>query len=274
MKQFILPQAPDPSGLILLSGKDYHYLIHVRRYEVGTLLAVLVPGDSKASQSHGQLRIIEIYPDHLVGEVTCESAPQNGEAFSSPFPSPRIRLFFGYPKGKKIDAVIRQATELGVSEIQPVLCDRSIPDPDKAGWGKKQVRYERIISEAVQQSGAPQVPVLSIPETLDQLLGGLKGSVHPGEAGITRDVGLFFHETRLAKEGLHDYLCPLPDRLSVFIGPEGGISPRERNLLEQHHWKPGYLGFGVLRCETAVVAAVSAVKAICGEDDRWQIKEN
>lgn len=287
MKQFILPQAPDHGGTVYLTGKDYHYLVRVRRYGVGTIIPVLVPSPSQPQQ--GSLRIIEIYEDRLVGEVTPRTSTEeyrdlpSANPDESPSPKgdseqaldqpgldrrlggspgyPQIHLWVGYPKARKLDQVIRQATELGVATIRPILCDRSIPDPDARGWAKKSQRYRRIIEEAVQQSGSPGIPELQDPAALERVI------MTPTDGAL----GIYFHETMLAKEGLHDYLCPLPEQVYLLLGPEGGISPRERRLLQEHSWQPGYLGNSVLRCETAVVAALGAIKAICGEVTRWQI---
>lgn len=261
-----------------------------------------------------------------------------GGGSTPPEEVPKLSLLLCYPKAKKIEQAIRQATELGVSEIHPILSDFAVPDLDAKTWAKKRERFEAIIMEAVQQCGASHIPLLGDPGSLDQKLGelvdgkvvtsnvvtssavtrstetirtgashalsssapmtaGAGGDAHEGgpntvisstslddesqgSTGSNEDgagtqaavLGIYFHQEPLAQSGLHEYLQAIPRKVLVVVGPEGGLSERELGLLDGAGFHPAYMGATVLRVETAVVAALSAVKMICLEAKTWQFR--
>jgi 16S rRNA (uracil1498-N3)-methyltransferase len=175
--------------------------------------------------------------------------------------SPDLRLLLGYPKGKKLEQSLRQSTELGVRHIYPIFCDHSIPDTEPRAWIQKRTRLEALILEAAQQSNCLPLPVLYDPRTLDDFFRDF-----PEYQGGT---GIFFHEKPLEQRGIADYLGTTSTPIYLLVGPEGGISPREVELLVSRGFHPGYLGPTVMRCETAVVAALASVKTFCLEASLW-----
>ncbi|MFZ2636574.1 MAG: RsmE family RNA methyltransferase [Rectinemataceae bacterium] len=178
-----------------------------------------------------------------------------------------IVLVQALPKGRKLDAVIRQATEAGVRQILPIVTEHCVArDPGTERADARSGRFERLVREALQQSGsdvattvAPVVPFARLEEALDA-------------AGYGRDrtLRLFCHEKPLAKDSLHDYLADGPKTVVVAIGPEGGFSAAECARFIEMGFRPLYFPGAVLRTETAALYAVAAIKTVFSERASWK----
>jgi 16S rRNA (uracil1498-N3)-methyltransferase len=178
---------------------------------------------------------------------------------------PEIVLYQCVCKGKKMDQVIRQATESGVSKIIPVVSDFSVSriDTDKKG---KLDRWNKIVREAIQQSGSLIDTVIGNPVSIDKLL-------EIGDSkGIEGELGLFFHQEVLDSGTLHGYLSAGPMKVFLVIGPEGGLSTRETEVLFNKKFKSIYLKTNILRAETAALYGIGAVQTILLESENWVLR--
>ncbi len=259
MKQFILPSEHVEGDTVDLTGEDFHYLARVRRHQPGEVIPARTPGGRAFD-----LRIDDIGRDRLRGTllpVTTATADAAGTGPGARPQIPPITLYQGLPKGKKLDTVVRQATEAGVQAIVPVRTSHSVVDWEGARGAKKLDRLERIAREAAQQSGSVAPP--RIAEIID--LNDIE-PVSP-EAG---EVGLVFHEKPLAAQALHEYLRTAPHHLYLAVGPEGGFSGDEiTKLTDAKNFSVARLGATVLRTETAALYAVAAVQTILREREQW-----
>jgi len=118
---------------------------------------------------------------------------------------------------------------------------------------------ERIAREARQQSGAARAVVIEPAMRLDEAASRPRGGT-----------AVFFHEERAGAEALHEILAGADGPVTVLIGPEGGLSPREAALLEAAGFRRAWLGDGVLRTETAALYALAAVGTIVRERQQWK----
>jgi 16S rRNA (uracil1498-N3)-methyltransferase len=258
MKQFILPSPPDARGEVLISGRDFHYLVRVRRFKSGAVLNALLPSGEEV-----RFRIKSLDRDTLIGE--CVAAPAAGVSVTLP----PIILFQALPKGSKMDLIVRQATEGGVSEIRPFVSDYSVYRPGKREEDKTG-RLRRIIKEARQQSGSPVATELSGPCDMEALLiywEELRGR-------FQRPVGILLHQDPagpLARGTFHRYLSNAPDLVVFAIGPEGGFSSPEVSRFLDKGFKPLVIGNTVLRTETAALYAAAAVRIILLENAWWTL---
>ena len=141
--QFLLKEKPDKEGLIRLCGEDYHYLVHVRRLKPGAVFQALLPSSVTAAQ-HVKVTVINIDKHTLTGSVIyTDNAALNTEL-------PPVILFQALPKGTKMDLIVRQAAETGISEIVPFISEHSV---QKESSGNSRIdRWTRIVKEARQQS--------------------------------------------------------------------------------------------------------------------------
>jgi 16S rRNA (uracil1498-N3)-methyltransferase len=168
-----------------------------------------------------------------------------------------ITLLQCLPKGRKIDLIVRQATEAGVSRIVLVVSEHCIVRPEE-GDGRRE-RLLAIAREAVQQSGAARLPGIDGPRSLASV----------AQAGQDWGTALFFHEKPRGNMSLHALLAGGPSRVTALIGPEGGLSDGEALLLEAAGFKPVHLGSRVLRVETAATYALGAMTTILQEKQAW-----
>jgi len=265
MKHFVLPHPPNPDGMIRLYEKDFHYLVRVRRLKAGMYFDAVLPGGMET-----KIRILSTKDNILIGEClekkyggTPEQGMQNRETKKNPLPP--IVLFQGLPRGAKMDLIVRQAAEGGVSIIVPFESEFSSLRIGRLNNGEKMNRWERIVKEARQQSGSVIETEIKAPCSFDALLQyweSLKGQ-------YDRPLGIVFHQESLEKGTFHGYLGNNPGLIALAVGPEGGFSSGEIAKLLSLEFKPLLLGNTVLRTETAALYGTAALRIILLESEAW-----
>jgi 16S rRNA (uracil1498-N3)-methyltransferase len=260
----VLPSPPNADGIIHLYEKDYHYLVRVRRLGEGSVFNAVLPDGAET-----QVKILSTVDNILIGEC-CGAAPASS-AMPNPSPLPPMYLFQGLPKGNKMDLIVRQAAEGGITEVMPFESEYSavkVTAGRNGGFGEKLKRWERIIKEARQQSGSPVQTCVREPCTLDSLLARWAELKAAGPGGV----GLFFHQDPLAQGTFHDYLYGKPDFVALAVGPEGGFSPVEAGRFIAAGFAPLVMGNTILRTETAALYGAAAVRIILLENASWTPK--
>lgn len=156
-------------------------------------------------------------------------------------------------KGDRMEWVVQKATELGVSEIAPVLTARTDAAARPAIAGTRRERWHKVAAGAAEQCGRARLPRLRETATLrDHLLAPGPSARYlllepPGGAD-------------LRGEG-----APGADGVSLLVGPNGGWAPEERAAAEAAGFRCVGLGERVLRAETAAVASLTAVQLLWGD---------
>lgn len=171
-------------------------------------------------------------------------------------------------KAKAMDLFLQKATELGVTEIFPVLCARSVEH--REGGERKRARWTEIAIAAAKQSRRAWLPTIHPAVEIGEL--GRETSSYPLrlfgslQEGAPPLRSLLSAHREEARQGV----------LSL-IGPEGDLTPAERTILEEMGFLPASLGPTVLRSETSALfcAAVFLYElAASGTDQRknelWQ----
>jgi 16S rRNA (uracil1498-N3)-methyltransferase len=251
MRQYVLPSSYKGESLLTLEKKDSQYFIKVLRLKKGDKII--------ARDEEGKIYQLSLV-DYDKTSCTLSSTPissiNEGESTDS-LPSytgqyPNIHLFQCTCKGKKNEGIVRMATEMGVASIALIQSNHCISKKDK----KDNTRLEAIIKEAKQQSGSP------IPTTFE-------GVINIGELPkIWKDKLIFFHQTGLddqkdLKTLLLDF--PIEKPIGILIGPEGGLSDDECQILIREGFDPVLLKTNILRAETAAICAISAVHTLLME---------
>lgn len=158
-----------------------------------------------------------------------------------PPPAVPIVVASAVPKGERFRTMIDMLTQIGVIGIVPLLCERSTVQPK----GSAVDRWRRVAIEACKQSRNPFVPEIDEPVRLSESL-----------ARVTHTDQVAFAEVG---GGSLDTTAGGPERLFLYIGPEGGFTVDEKRLLTERGGRPIGLGENILRVETAaMVAAVQA----------------
>ena len=286
MKQFILKSEPGRDGIVRLEGDDYHYLVRVRRLATGEYFPALLP--------NGEETLVQIQSiDRSVitgkcggsadlpveGGSSAENTANSVNLSSAAGTLPPIILFQAMPKGDKMDLIVRQAAEGGITEIVPFVSEFSVA---KTGAkGQKFSRWERIIKEARQQSGSMTATALHEPLTIKEVFNYWKKINENGALGL-----LFHHEVSynyvnscevprkgLEKISLHGYLKENFKIVALAIGPEGGFSDKEVSLFTENGFKPLTIGDTILRTETAALYCAAAIRIILLERETWELSK-
>ena len=204
-----------------------------------------------------RLTIVGVGPTSCSAEAVPVGPAPGGPGSGTERPIPDLVLLQCLPKARKMDLIIRQAVEAGVARIVPLASDHAVArlDEESARAG----RWERIAREAREQSGADRAAVIEPSVRLDEAVSRPRGGT-----------AVFFHEERTGAEPLHGILAGADGPVTVLIGPEGGLSPRETALLETAGFRRAWLGDGVLRTETAALYALAAVRTILRERETWK----
>lgn len=172
------------------------------------------------------------------GAYTCSVQP----ARSVPPPARRLHLILGIPKAAKLEMIVRMVTELGVHAVYLAHTERSVPKLSTDS--PKLERLRRIGIEACAQSGQAWAPQLAGPMALAE-------AAAAAEAEAER---LVFWENSKRPLGLQPTASNAMRDVWAIVGPEGGISEREVDVLRQLGYVDIGLGAGILRVETACVA--------------------
>lgn len=155
-----------------------------------------------------------------------------------------ITLIIPVLKEQKMDFILQKATELGVSEIIPVVMERCVVKVD--GKEEKKVqRWRKIVKEASEQSKRLTIPKINEITSFCQLkeIKGVK----------------LVCSTVENKKNIKNIMNSINncDRISVVIGPEGGLSMKEEKDLMKKDYLPISLGNRILRVETVPLYLLS-----------------
>ncbi|MDJ0708289.1 MAG: 16S rRNA (uracil(1498)-N(3))-methyltransferase [Leptolyngbyaceae cyanobacterium MO_188.B28] len=233
---------------IVLTPEQQHYLARVLR---------LGPGDRFiALDGDGQQWIAELGPISAQAAIVETYAPQ---ASFSQIP---LILMAALPKNG-FDDVVRQATELGATQIIPVISDRTLLRPSP----QKLQRWRRIACEATEQSEHPTLPQIQEPTPFPQALQQTIAQVQ--YICITRRQAppLLTHLLESTPSETAPSL-PIPLSYAIAIGPEGGWTESEVEQAIAAGYQPVSLGQGILRAVTAPIVALSVINAALEFRDR------
>lgn len=136
---------------------------------------------------------------------------------------------------------LEKATEIGIDEITPIICEHSERKVLKTE------RMEKIIHSAAKQSLKYHFPKFNNPITFNQFI----SLEHTGQLFIA-------HCEETAKKSLKSLLKPAL-KTTILIGPEGDFSSKEIQQSLEHKFIPVSLGESRLRTETAGVVAAHSV---------------
>ncbi len=136
---------------------------------------------------------------------------------------------------------LEKATEIGIYEITPIICDRSERKVINAE------RFDKIILSAMKQSNELFLPKLNNAVTFKEFI-----------KQQNKGLQLIAHCEETDKKTLKSVLKP-NENVTLLIGPEGDFSEKEIALALENNYIPVSLGNTRLRTETAAVVACHSV---------------
>lgn len=224
-------------GSFTLSQNATAHLVRVMRLGLGEA-CVVFNGDGHDYDA----RLISLGKHGAQVEVMGRRAVRN----ESPL---RITLAQGVARGEKMDLVLQKATELGVAAIVPLITERTEVKLDAERGEKRVAHWRGVIAAACEQSGRAVLPGLCAPPALRDWASQAKPGWYLDPDG---------------EDVLHD-LPRDATAITLVIGPEGGLSGRDRSTLANAGFRALRLGPRILRTETAGLAAIAAIQAIYGD---------
>jgi 16S rRNA (uracil1498-N3)-methyltransferase len=173
------------------------------------------------------------------------------EKFREQTAGPDIAYLFAPLKRTRLDYMVQKATEMGVASLQPVMTTRTVA---------ARVNTERMranVIEAAEQCGILRIPIVYELTKFAAILAnwptGRTLLFADEAASITSSLAAFDDIDRGAP-------------LAVLIGPEGGFSDEERQLLgTMPDVRTISLGPRIMRADTAAVALLALVNAAVGD---------
>ena len=222
-----------------ITSDDVHHIKDVMRFNIGDDIIV------SNGKNEAICKITSIDKGTVTFDITMAIQNENELPFS-------IDLYQGYPKGDKLEDIVKHTTELGVCGIYGVITRRSVFKLDSKKKESKIERFNKIAKEAAEQSNRKILPKfvdiidfkkLNFSE-YDYKIVCYEESAKNGEQSNLKNI---------IKNLKRD------SRVAVFIGPEGGISEDEIKSLEDMGFVCCALGPRILRTETASHYVLSAI---------------
>lgn len=209
------------SAPVNLERAEHNHLFRVLRARAGEIVGLL--------DGNGWRGTAQVEKGNILTLLSKEKAE---------LPEKRIHLYIAPPRRQKMDSILKQAAELGVFRIVPVLCEYAVSEP---GENAVSGRWKDLLFEACKQSANPYLPQISPMIPFCEALTDAKKNCQFLAYGSVRQDGTFSFETGDA---------------AWFVGPEGGYAPQELALLEEIA-HPIRLGNYILRVETAAIAGIA-----------------
>lgn len=222
-----------------ISESDYTHITKVLRLVAGDRITVF---DAESVEYEGV--IMDISSGTIAVQVDNTLRLQTESKLE-------LNLFQAILKGNRMDTVISQATQLGVSGIFPVISERT-----QVRSTAKIDRWNKIARESTKQCGRTVPPAVSEPVDLQRSL----------EIRNESEMKIILYENQ--SELLRDYMSSRqkPVRtINLFIGPEGGFSEQEISLAKEKSYTALGLGERILRAETASVVSLALLQSRYGD---------
>lgn len=237
----IYVDAPLAQGAdIRLAGKAGRHVSRVLRLKAGDEINVF---DGRGREHGAQISSCRGDDVRIVVGAAVDPLPESPA---------RIRLLQGISRGERMDLVIQKTTELGVAGIQPVFTSRSVVRLSGDRAKRRTEHWRGVAAAACEQCGRATLPDVDPPLPLSEAI----EAVGIGGLGLLLDAAA---ETPLPS------VSPTDGRVTLLIGPEGGLNPRERQAAVQAGFVPVRLGPRIMRTETAAVVAVALIQAVWGD---------
>lgn len=161
----------------------------------------------------------------------------------------QIILAVSVAKGERFDWLIEKCTELGVDRMVPVLFERTVKQPKNP---KIVERWGNIAISAAKQSRRVFLPQIDKPLTLPKAIEILKKDYPQAImlfGGLSESSQSILQSNFAGKDA------------AAFIGPEGGLTEGEKNLLRENNAQEVQLTDTILRIETAATAFAAVLSS-------------
>jgi 16S rRNA (uracil1498-N3)-methyltransferase len=241
LPRFHVPDLSPGDDVVSLSAEETHHLVGVLRLTAGAKVHVF---DGRGREWLARVEVVErgIARLSVVEEVTPAAAEQ----------AVGITLAQAVLKRDRMDAVVRDATMLGVARITPLLTSHTSVPLRPADAPRAIERWQRLAVASCKQCGRARLPDIQGPVDIATLLRGPLPAIRlmlvepRGPASAIVSVDGLREEARRAGA-------------IVLVGPEGGWRAEELRLLEDAGFRAWSLGAITLRADAIPLAALSVL---------------
>ncbi|MBO5179335.1 MAG: 16S rRNA (uracil(1498)-N(3))-methyltransferase [Clostridia bacterium] len=240
MSTFYIKNNQIDDEIIKVVGDDVKHIKKVLRYNVDDYIELC--------DENGVIYEAQICEYTDKDEILCKINGISEKKAEVPY---TLVLYQGLPKSDKLETVIQKCTELGVTSFIPVQMARSVVKINEEKGSKKTDRWNKIAAEASKQCGRQKIPMVNNVINFENIIENIS----------KYDIVLVPYESeenisiKQILKGLKSNIASI----AIVIGPEGGFSEEEINLLKENGAQICTLGQRILRTETAAIATVSMV---------------
>ncbi len=204
--RFFINENLEKEKLVLEDKEIFHQIKNVLRLKRGNEVFLF---DGKEKEILAEIEMIEKNKIFLKRKEFIERKNE---------PEREVVLYCPILKRENFELVCQKATEIGVKKILPILTKRTTK------LGLKRERLEGIIKEAAEQSGRNKIPELGNLILFEESL----------KLAKENEMNLFFD---FSGENFLNFFGKLPQKIGVFVGPEGGWEEKEIEMAKENGFK-------------------------------------
>lgn len=242
VQRYFIPKDQWQDDIITITGEDHHHITRVMRMNIGDKV---ICNDPTGQSAKCQIKEID------QTEVKLAVLKDLDESTELPVD---VTIAQGLPKRDKLELVLQKGTELGATKFIPFQAARSVVKWNQKRAKSRLKRFRKIVKEASEQSHRQKLPIVEEPQTINALI----------ETSVDYDVKIVAYEEEAktkTSSSLHDAIQSLQEneKLFVCIGPEGGFTKEEIELLKENDFQTVRLGPRILRTETAALYVLASL---------------
>lgn len=241
MYKFFVTEEQIENNKINIVGEDVNHIKNVLRLQINEEIEICSINNS----TNYLCKILQLTNKNIECKII-KSVESNRES------QVYLHIFQGLPKSEKMEMIIQKTTEIGVSEITPIVMERCIVKLDNKSKEKKLTRWKKIAEVAAKQSKRDKIPIINDPINIECIYEKVKNY----------DIVLVAYENEQVntiKNELRNISKKNRMNIAVIIGPEGGIDKEEIKILKEQGMHLVSLGKRILRTETAPIVLSSII---------------
>ncbi|OGW14331.1 MAG: hypothetical protein A3G93_12675 [Nitrospinae bacterium RIFCSPLOWO2_12_FULL_45_22] len=248
MPVFFIPPENFLPDKVLITGPDVRHITKVLRLGIGDKIKVC---DQPGNRYQAKIDVIE--KGWVIAGLEPEMLTEYGR---EPPRQPMITIGQALPKGYKMDLIVQKASELGASELAPLLTQRTLVRLNSKTTSFKIARWQKIAQESAKQSGSRKI----------LHIGNIAGLEEFCSLSAKADLKLILWEEEKLRR-LRDVLPKdtSPETITLIIGPEGGLTRQEIGQAQDYGFLPTGLGPRILRVETVALTLLTILQYQYGD---------
>jgi len=244
MRYFYINQSDIIGSTSIIIGTDAKHIKKALRLKPGEMIGLF---DGLGFEY--EARIVHLAADSVEVLIT--------RSFPSKTESPvKIIVAQAFLKDRKMDTLVRQLSELGITKWIPFIASRSVPQPDKKRLAARTERWEKIAIEAMKQCKRGRITEIGATVSFENILKTVEDC----------DLKIVFYENETKSinsipsehDGNIGAIC-------IMLGPEGGFTSQEIESARNCGFHISALGPRIMKAETATIAASALIQYLFGD---------